>query len=69
MGHHHHHHHHHHPHGDSPYEDPFLRCFCCPCFLVSSILQGFGRCLSAACYPLFRCFGYDDWGRPHRHYY
>ncbi|KAK9124752.1 hypothetical protein Sjap_014354 [Stephania japonica] len=66
MGHHHHHHHHHHE-GDSPYDDPLLACCCCPCFIVSSIFRGIGRCVFVACYPLLQCFGLDDYRRHHHH--
>ncbi|KAG1338952.1 hypothetical protein COCNU_04G012580 [Cocos nucifera] len=64
MGPHHHHHHHHHG-GHSPYDDPFMACLCCPCFLVSSIIRGFGRCIFAASYPILRCLGLDEYGHHH----
>ncbi|EOY04446.1 Uncharacterized protein TCM_019693 isoform 3, partial [Theobroma cacao] len=55
-------------HGDSPYDDPFLRCCCCPCFIMSSIFRGLGRCIFVACYPVLHCFGFDDdWAHRHHH--
>ncbi|GMP69687.1 hypothetical protein CsSME_00028854 [Camellia sinensis var. sinensis] len=69
MGHDGHHHHHHHHHGRvSPYDDPFMACCCCPCFLVSAIFRGLGRCLFVTCYPLMRCFGFDE-HRHHQHHH
>ncbi|PSS33248.1 hypothetical protein CEY00_Acc03634 [Actinidia chinensis var. chinensis] len=62
MGHHHHHHHH---ERISPHDDPFLARFCCPCYLVSSIMRGIERCLFLACYLVMQCFGWDD----HRHHH
>ncbi|KAJ4971519.1 hypothetical protein NE237_004618 [Protea cynaroides] len=61
---------HHHPHhhgSDSPYDDPFLWCCCCPCFLISSLFRRLGRCAFVACYPILQCFGCDDY-RHHHHY-
>ncbi|URD81939.1 hypothetical protein MUK42_00905 [Musa troglodytarum] len=69
MGNHHHHHHHHHHEGVSPYDDPFLACCCCPCFLVSSILRGFGSCIFMACYPIFQCLGLDEYSQRRHHHH
>lgn len=48
--------------GDSPYDDPFLKCCCCchPLLAVSYIFGGFQRCILLACYPFFKCFGWND---------
>ncbi|KAI8564381.1 hypothetical protein RHMOL_Rhmol03G0177100 [Rhododendron molle] len=64
------HNHHHHNERVSPYDDPFLACFCCPCYLVSSMFRGIGRCMFTACYPVMHCFGWDrDQGPQHHHHH
>lgn len=67
MGRHHHHHHDHESH--SPCDDPFLACCCCPCYLVTSLLRGIGRCLFVSCYPVLQCFGLDECRHRHHHHH
>ncbi|KAE9464196.1 hypothetical protein C3L33_03897, partial [Rhododendron williamsianum] len=50
------HNHHHHNERVSPYDDPFLACFCCPCYLVPPCSEGLGgaclRLVTQSCIAL-----------------
>ncbi|CAA6669235.1 unnamed protein product [Spirodela intermedia] len=54
---------------DSPYDDPFLACCCCPCFVLTFLFRGIGRCLFVAFHPVLRCFGLDEHRHHHHHHH
>uniref|UniRef100_J3M601 Uncharacterized protein n=1 Tax=Oryza brachyantha TaxID=4533 RepID=J3M601_ORYBR len=41
-------------------EYPMLAYACCPCYVLSSVIRGIGRCLFVACYPAIQCCGLDE---------
>ncbi|KAL5232394.1 hypothetical protein ABZP36_031170 [Zizania latifolia] len=47
--------------GEGVHEEyPMLAYGCCPCYVLSSVIRGIGRCLFVACYPVIQCCGLDE---------
>uniref|UniRef100_A0A0E0L108 Uncharacterized protein n=1 Tax=Oryza punctata TaxID=4537 RepID=A0A0E0L108_ORYPU len=53
---------HHKGRGDEGTDDeyPMFAYACCPCYVLSSVIRGIGRCLFVACYPAIQCCGLDE---------